>query len=123
MAERLIADRPLGGKNFIERKVPALPKDYVPRGSPAHTAACGSLDHDIRHRLNYTLIARLGQCPCCGRASESYSGDTVRLRKVLYGRLPDRKQRRRVKKQEAGLQSYIRPVVQAAKPAGPDGIR
>jgi len=29
----------------------------------------------------------------------------------------------RVLKQEAGLQSYIRPVVQAAKPAGPDGIR
>ncbi len=26
-------------------------------------------------------------------------------------------------KQEAGLQSYIRPVVQAGKPAGPDGIR
>lgn len=26
-------------------------------------------------------------------------------------------------KQEAGLQSYIRPVVQAIKPAGPDGIR
>ena len=25
--------------------------------------------------------------------------------------------------QEAGLQSYIRPVVQATKPAGPDGIR
>jgi hypothetical protein len=29
----------------------------------------------------------------------------------------------RVLKQEAGLQSYIRPVVQATKPAGPDGIR
>ena len=28
-----------------------------------------------------------------------------------------------VLKQEAGLQSYIRPVVQACKPAGPDGIR
>ena len=28
-----------------------------------------------------------------------------------------------MKKQEAGLQSYIRPVVQAIKPAGPDGIR
>lgn len=26
-------------------------------------------------------------------------------------------------KQEAGLQSYIRPVVQAPKPAGPDGFR
>jgi hypothetical protein len=47
MAERLIADKPVGGKkNFIERKVPALPKDYIPRGSPARAAARGSLDHD-----------------------------------------------------------------------------
>jgi hypothetical protein len=28
-----------------------------------------------------------------------------------------------VLKLEAGLQSYIRPVAQATKPAGPDGIR
>jgi SRSO17 transposase len=47
MAERLIADRPVGGKkNFIERNLPALPKDYIPRGSPARTAARGDLDHD-----------------------------------------------------------------------------
>jgi hypothetical protein len=70
MAERLIADKPVGGKkNFIERQVPALPKDYIPRGSPARAAARGSLDHDTAARLSYALIARLGQCPCCGRAS------------------------------------------------------
>lgn len=47
MAERLIADKPVGGKkNFIERRVPALPKDCVPRGSPARAAARGSFDHD-----------------------------------------------------------------------------
>jgi SRSO17 transposase len=47
MTERLIADKPVGGKkNFIERKVPALPSDYIPRGSPARTAARGSLDND-----------------------------------------------------------------------------
>jgi len=47
MTERLIADKPVGSKkNFIERKVPALPKDYIPRGSPARAAARGSLDHD-----------------------------------------------------------------------------
>jgi SRSO17 transposase len=47
MAERLIADKPVGGKkNFIERQVPALPKDYIPRGSPARAAARGALDHD-----------------------------------------------------------------------------
>jgi SRSO17 transposase len=47
MTERLIADKPVGGKkNFIERQVPALPNDYIPRGSPARTATRGSLDHD-----------------------------------------------------------------------------
>jgi SRSO17 transposase len=48
MTERLIADKPVGGKkNFIERQVPALPRDYIPRGSPARATARGSLDHDI----------------------------------------------------------------------------
>ena len=47
MAERLVADKPVGGKkNFIERKVPALPEDYIPRGSPASAAPRGNLDHD-----------------------------------------------------------------------------
>lgn len=47
MAERLIADKPVGGKkNFIERQVPAIPSDYIPRGSPARAAARGSLDND-----------------------------------------------------------------------------
>src|SRR5437899_8641681 len=47
MAERLIADKPVGGKkNFIERQVPALPEDYVPRGSPARSAPRGDLNHD-----------------------------------------------------------------------------
>lgn len=47
MAERLIADKTVGGKkNFIERQVPAVPKDYIPRGSPARAAARGGLDHN-----------------------------------------------------------------------------
>ena len=47
MAERLIADKSGGGKkNFHERQVPALPKDYIPRGSPACAAARRALDHD-----------------------------------------------------------------------------
>lgn len=47
MAERLVADKPVGRKkNFIERQVPALPEGYVPRGSPASTASRGDLDHD-----------------------------------------------------------------------------
>jgi SRSO17 transposase len=47
MTERLNADMPVGSKkNFIERQVPALPKNYIPRGSPARAAARGSIDHD-----------------------------------------------------------------------------
>ncbi len=47
MAQRLIADKPVGGKkNFIERKVPALPEDYIPRGSPARAASRRDLNHD-----------------------------------------------------------------------------
>ena len=46
MTERLIADKPVGGKkNFIERKVPALPKDYIPRGSPARATSRRQFDH------------------------------------------------------------------------------
>jgi SRSO17 transposase len=48
MAERLSADKSVGGKkNFLERQVPALPQDYVPRGSPAPTKARGQLDHNF----------------------------------------------------------------------------
>jgi len=47
MTERLIADKPIGGKkNFIERKVPALPEDYIPRGSPARAASREQLHHN-----------------------------------------------------------------------------
>jgi SRSO17 transposase len=47
MAERLVADKSVGGKkNFAARQVPALPKNYVPRGSPARATARGDVDHD-----------------------------------------------------------------------------
>jgi SRSO17 transposase len=47
MAERLIADRPVGSKkNFALRQVPALPADYIPRGSPARAAPRARLDHN-----------------------------------------------------------------------------
>ena len=39
VAERLTAEKHIGGKkNFAIRAVPDLPKDYVPRGSPARSA-------------------------------------------------------------------------------------
>ena len=40
MAQRLKAGCDGSGKkNFAERQVPAVPKDYVPRGSPARAAS------------------------------------------------------------------------------------
>ena len=45
MSERLITDRAVGGKkNFAARQVPALPADYVARGSPARAAPHAALD-------------------------------------------------------------------------------
>jgi len=47
MSERLRADQPVGGKkNFIERQLPAVPQDHIPRGSPARATTCGTLDYD-----------------------------------------------------------------------------
>lgn len=46
MAERLTAEKPLGGKkNFAIRALPDLPKDYVPRGSPARSAPRADVNH------------------------------------------------------------------------------
>ncbi|MCE4554336.1 IS701 family transposase [Pelomonas cellulosilytica] len=46
MAERLTAEKPIGGKkNFAIRALPDLPKDYVPRGSPARSASCTDVNH------------------------------------------------------------------------------
>lgn len=46
MAERLVAQKPGDTKkNFIERQMPVVPEDYIPRGRPARSTACSSLDH------------------------------------------------------------------------------
>jgi SRSO17 transposase len=46
MAQRLKAGSNTGSKkNFVERQIPAVPHDYIPRGSPARTASRGGLDH------------------------------------------------------------------------------
>jgi SRSO17 transposase len=46
VTERLTADKPVGAKkNFVIRQMPALPTDYIPRGSPARAASRGRLDH------------------------------------------------------------------------------
>jgi SRSO17 transposase len=55
VAERLAADKPGGAKkNFAIRQMPALPADYIPRGSPARAAPRGRLDrhHTLRTELS-----------------------------------------------------------------------
>jgi hypothetical protein len=70
MAERLVADKSVGGKKTSSNaKCLPFPRTTSPavvlraqRHVPTSIAT-------LRHRLSYQLIARLGQCPCCGRAS------------------------------------------------------
>ena len=70
MAERLIADKPVGGKK-TSSNAKCLPFPTIT--SPvAVLRAQRHVDNSmttLRHRLSYALIARLGQCPCCGRTS------------------------------------------------------
>lgn len=48
MAQRLKAGSDASGKkNFIDRQVPVVPKDYVPRGSPARATSRGKLHHNV----------------------------------------------------------------------------
>ena len=64
MSERLIADKPAGGKkNFIERQVPAVPQDYIPRGRPARTAARGQLDHKLASSAELRTHRQSGTVP------------------------------------------------------------
>ena len=47
VAEQLTSRSPTGReKNFIQRQVPSLPADYVPRGSPACATTRARLDHN-----------------------------------------------------------------------------
>lgn len=68
MAERLIADKPVGGKKASPH-AKCLP--FLPISSPAAVLrAQRHVQHSIptlRHRLSCELLARLGQCPCCAR--------------------------------------------------------
>jgi SRSO17 transposase len=70
MAQRLTAGSGVGGKkNFIERQVPAVPANYVPRGSPARAAPRRRLDTVAAtaprlraHRSNETVsVLRAGK--------------------------------------------------------------
>jgi SRSO17 transposase len=50
-------------KNFVQRQVPAVPKDYVPRGSPARAASRTGLNHDAATALEHRSRKRAGTLP------------------------------------------------------------
>ena len=50
-------------KNFIERQVPAVPQDYLPRGSPARAASRPQLDHDAALSAERCPGQRTGPLP------------------------------------------------------------
>lgn len=70
MAERLVADKPVGGKKTSSNPrclpFPRITSPAAVLRAQRHVATSITT---LRHRLSYQLIARLGQCPCCGRVS------------------------------------------------------
>lgn len=64
MAQRLKAGSASGGKkNFIERKMPPVPKDYLPRGSPTRTAPHTGFDHLVASALKHNARQRVRILP------------------------------------------------------------
>ena len=64
MAQRLKSGSDASGKkNFIERQVPAVPQDYIPRGSPARAASRVRLDHDATPATERRSRNRTGTLP------------------------------------------------------------
>ena len=64
MAERLKAGNNASSKkNFAGRQVPAVPKDYISRGSPARAASRSGLDHDAAPALEHRTRKRPGTLP------------------------------------------------------------
>jgi SRSO17 transposase len=64
MAQRLKAGSDASGKkNFVERQVPALPSDYIPRGSPACTTSRVGLDNNAAPATQRGPLNRVGSLP------------------------------------------------------------
>jgi hypothetical protein len=67
MAERLIADKPVGGKKASSNaKCLPFPRIASPAAALRAQRQVEHLITTLRHGLGYELIARLGRCPCCG---------------------------------------------------------
>ncbi|MEO7128153.1 MAG: IS701 family transposase [Rhodoferax sp.] len=64
MAQRLKSGSDASGKkNFIERQVPAVPDDYIPRGSPARATSRARLDHNAAIAAQRGPGKRAGSLP------------------------------------------------------------
>ena len=64
MTQRLKAGSDGGGKkNFAQRQVPAVPEDYIPRGSPTRATSRRGLDHDIAPAPERRTRKRSGTLP------------------------------------------------------------
>ena len=64
MAQRLKAGSDAGGKkNFAQRQVPAVPADYIPRGSPTRATSRPGLDHDVAPASERRTRKRSGTPP------------------------------------------------------------
>ncbi|VTY30031.1 Uncharacterised protein [Xylophilus ampelinus] len=84
MAERLVAHKSVGGeKSFIERKVPALSKDYIPRGSPARTAPRGDVDQDTAPSTELPADRSSGSVHLLRKGGRKTTYDTVGLAQQL----------------------------------------
>ncbi len=71
-----------GKKNFIERQVPALPANYIPRGSPARAAPRRGLDTLRCAIARLRALARMGSARAAvAKSPQMMLRDTVRLGK------------------------------------------
>ena len=75
MAQRLKAGSDASSKkNFVQRQVPAVPHDYIPRGSPARAASRGKLDHNAALPTGRRPRNRPGTLPALqlGRSASTF---------------------------------------------------
>ena len=64
MAQRLKTGSDAGGKkNFVPRQMPAIPNNYIPRGSPVRATPRRKLDHNVAPLAGRRPCNRLGVLP------------------------------------------------------------
>jgi len=69
MAQQLRHPDGVGKKKAAQRKEPALPTHYKPRGSPAHAAPRPIVHHDLAAAYRRSLASDAPRCPCCLRVN------------------------------------------------------